>query len=73
MDIIEYEGITITVYDGDITTLPPDGLVIYGEFGRHMLGIVEKGKLKTLNAIPYQSINALLIDLKKLNEGGPHH
>ncbi|QBH95911.1 hypothetical protein EKN56_05540 [Limnobaculum zhutongyuii] len=73
MDIIEYEGITITVYDGDITTLPPDGLVIYGEFGRHMLGIVEKGKLKTLNAIPYQSINALLTDLKKLSGQGPHH
>ncbi|AWH89837.1 hypothetical protein [Limnobaculum parvum] len=73
MDIIEYEGISITVYDGEITTSPPDGFVIYGKFGQHMLGIVDKGKLKTLNTIPYQSINALLIDLNRLSEKGPHH
>ncbi|AKJ41816.1 hypothetical protein QQ39_06735 [Pragia fontium] len=68
MDIINFNGHSITVFDGDITTLPPVGFVIYGTFRKHMLAYICDGKIITLNSTPFPNlnlaVNALQIALK---------
>lgn len=69
MYILEHDDVTITVFDGDITSTPLWGFVIYGPFGSHMLAYSDNGDLLTMNATPYKSIddvmnaiNILLLD-----------
>ena len=60
MDIIEFNDTYITVFEGDITSIPEIGFIIYGPFGAHMLAYVNNGNIITLNAVPYKNIKSVM-------------
>ena len=67
MDIINYEGHLIAVFDGDIIPNSPDGFVIYGNLGEHMLAYIDNdGKIITLNSIPFANLILTIEALKLL-------
>lgn len=71
MDIIEYDEYLITVFDGDIKFLPPDGFIISGAFGAHMLAYVDNGKTIPLNHAPYKNLKLAVEALKILLDDSP--
>lgn len=71
MDIIEYDGHLITIFDGDITTPPLDGFVISGAFGTHILSYVDNGKIFPLNHAPYKNLRLTIEALKILLDDSP--